>query len=151
MFLVLLLLYFVFSGDFSVKGIVIGVLVCALLTLFCRRFVSPGAGKPSPRKLWKKLLYFLFLLKEICASNIAVIKKIYSEDPVRAQLIRFHSGLETEGGNVLAANSITLTPGTFTCELEGDAFVVHALDQDFADGIEHCSFIEKLKELEALG
>ena len=151
MFVVLLLLYFIFSGDFSVKGVIIGVLVCALLTLFSRRFVTGSAQKPNPRKFWAKLRYFLFLLKEIYASNIAVIKKIYSKTPVRPQLVRFHSGLNTEGGNVLVANSITLTPGTFTCELEGDEFAVHALDRDFADGIEQCSFIEKVKELEVLG
>ena len=151
MFFVLLILYFIFTWDFSLKGVIIGLAVSALLTLFSRRYVTGPAGKLNPRKVWKKFLYFLFLLKEIFVSNIAVVRKIYSRSPVHPQLVRFHSGLNTEGGNVLVANSITLTPGTFTCELEGDDFVVHALDRDFADGIEHCDFIEKVHELEVLG
>ncbi|MEO1143679.1 MAG: Na+/H+ antiporter subunit E, partial [Pseudomonadota bacterium] len=39
---------------------------------------------------------------------------------------------KSELGQVVFANSITLTPGTVTVETEDDHFLVHALD--FGDG-----------------
>ena len=65
-------------------------------------------------------------------------------DPV---VIEFNSGLETDAQNVLLANSITLTPGTYTLFQEGDHFVVHCLIGEFAEGMEDSSFIRILKKM----
>ena len=150
MFFALLILYFIFVGAFSVTNLVLGVIVAALLTVFCRKFVTGPAEKVNPRKIRKKFCYFLFLIGEIFKSNIAVAKKIWSKDPLTPKLVRFRSGLKTQSGNVLVANSITLTPGTYTCELEDGSFAVHGLDNDFVVGIEANSFITKVGEMEAL-
>ena len=61
--------------------------------------------------------------------------------------MEFHSGLPTDLQNVLLANSITLTPGTYTLFQEGDGFVVHTLREDFAEGIESSVFIKLLRRL----
>ena len=65
-------------------------------------------------------------------------------DPV---LIEFHSGLKDPFSNVLLANSITLTPGTYTVVQEGDRFVIHCLRREFAQGIDDSSFIHLLRKL----
>ena len=67
-------------------------------------------------------------------------------DPVLAE---FHSGLPTDLQNVLLANSITLTPGTFTVVQDGDRFVVHCLRAEYADGIEDSVFVRLLARLDA--
>ena len=62
-------------------------------------------------------------------------------------IVEFHSGLETELQNVLLANSITLTPGTYTLFQEGDHFVIHCLRREYADGMGDSAFIRYLKML----
>ena len=46
------------------------------------------------------------------------------------------------------ANSITLTPGTITVDIENSTFCVHALDKDLAQGIEDLIFVKLLVKME---
>ena len=75
------------------------------------------------------LKYFFWLLIEIVKSNWAVTKIILSPGtPGKQNLFTIPVSCKTEIGQVVFANSITLTPGTITVETEGDHFIVHALD-----------------------
>lgn len=150
MFLALLILWLIFAGSLTVTNLVSGILVSGLLTLLCTKFLGYGTGRflRSLRKVGPFLGYLLFLLKEIFVSNLAVLGLIYRKKEPEPRLVRFRSGLKSEGANVLVANSITLTPGTFTVALEGDDFTVHALDRSLAEGIEKNAFIQKARRLE---
>jgi len=55
--------------------------------------------------------------------------------PVNPSFVRFRTKLPTIASRVILANSITLTPGTITVELEGDAFLVHSLIEASHSGI----------------
>lgn len=150
MFLVLLIVWLIFVGSLTVKNLLIGIAVSGLLTFFCWKFMGYSTKKfvAGLGKAGKMFAYLWFLLKEIFASNIAVLKLIYAKEAPEPRLVHFRSGLETEKARVILANSITLTPGTFTVGLEGDDFIVHALDKSLADGIESCAFVGKAKEME---
>lgn len=150
MFLALLIIWFIFAGSLTVTNLIYGVVVSGLLTLFCTKFMGYSTKRfiGALGKAGRFFAYLLFLLKEIFVSNIAVLKLIYRGKEPEPRLVRFKSGLKTEGANVLVANSITLTPGTFTVFLEGDDFTVHGLDKSLTDGIEDCVFIQKARKLE---
>ena len=49
---------------------------------------------------------------------------------------------------MILSNSITLTPGTITCQLEGDRYLVHCLDEAMVDGLDNGVFVERLSEME---
>ena len=151
MFLFLLIIWFIFVGSLTVKNLIIGIIVSGLLTLFCSRFMgySTKGFVKWLGKAGKTFAYLAFLLKEIFVSNIAVLRFIYSKKEPQPELVHFKPGLKTEKARVVLANSITLTPGTYTTGLEGDEFTVHALDRSFADSIEDCSFAKKCRDLEA--
>jgi multicomponent Na+:H+ antiporter subunit E len=86
----------------------------------------------------KIFLYLLCLIKEIYLSALMVIKLALSKDMrLNPQLSAIKSIQNTDAGLVLYANSITLTPGTVTLNIAGDALLVHALDS---------SAMESLKE-----
>jgi len=147
MFVVLLALWLIFGGV-SVKNLALGAVVSALITLLASRF----GGRRTPaglKKAARAARYGLLLLREIVAANLRVIRLVYGGREPEPVLVRFRAELETDAARVLLANSITLTPGTITVELEGDELCVHALDRSMAEGIESCAFIEKAKELEA--
>jgi multicomponent Na+:H+ antiporter subunit E len=94
------------------------------------------------------VLYFLNLIREIILSSLHVARVILNPgrhpDPV---LIEFDSGLSGTLPNVILANSITLTPGTYTVGLQGDHFTVHCLVPEFADGMGDSSFVRLLRRL----
>lgn len=77
------------------------------------------------------IVYWLWLLKTLVKSNITVIKRIWkgpsSLNPVVA---RVPTSQKTEIGQAIYANSITLTPGTTTLDIEGDTLIVYALSDN---------------------
>ena len=150
MFLALFLLWFLFSGGFSVSTAVSGAIVSALITLFCRRYMGydPRVFRRALGKSGAIVRYVLFLLREIFLANIAVIRMVYRREATKPLLVHFKSGLNTDAAKVLVANSITLTPGTYTVHLSGEDYCVHALDESFAVGLEACAFIQKAAKLE---
>ena len=78
--------------------------------------------------------YFGWLLLEIAKSNIAVTKTILSASmPIKQNLFDVPYTQRTDLGQVIFANSITLTPGTVTVETEDGHFLVHALSYSSDD------------------
>ena len=72
--------------------------------------------------------YTLYLMKEIVISNLAVAKIILSPKmDLHRNLYEVDAKQKTEIGNVILANSITLTPGTVSVSMSGDKIKVHAL------------------------
>lgn len=79
------------------------------------------------------LRYPLWLLKEIAVANVQIAKLIlHPRLPIDPVVVRFESRLQTSLAQVLFANSITLTPGTFTIDVRGGTFTVHALTAESA-------------------
>jgi multicomponent Na+:H+ antiporter subunit E len=83
-----------------------------------------------PQKIGIRLRYFLWLVREIFNSAINVTKYIYSSEKYtfKPEVRWIESRQKNEADLVLYANSITLTPGTITIDLEGRKLLVHALD-----------------------
>ena len=86
----------------------------------------------SPRVL----TYWAWLLKEIVMSSLAVTKVVLSPRlPISAQYIELKASAPGSIGQVIFANSITLTPGTLTLDLYQGNLKVHALTQQTADDL----------------
>lgn len=150
MFLILLALWLIFAGSLSVTNLILGALVCGLVTLLCAKFMdySPRRFYGSARKLPALLNYLAYLLREIVRENFDVLRFIYRKGQPKPMLVHFKSGLKSEPLRVLVANSITLTPGTYTVRLEGNEFAVHALDEYFQIDIEHSAFAAMARKVE---
>ena len=79
-------------------------------------------------------LYFPWLMVEIAKSNWAVVKACLKADlDIAPALVKVKTACESDLAKVTFANSITLTPGTVTVEVEETGFLVHALTEEFAD------------------
>ncbi|MBK0326552.1 Na+/H+ antiporter subunit E [Rhodobacteraceae bacterium F11138] len=74
------------------------------------------------------VMYFFWLLGEIAKSSWAVTRIILSPRmPMAPHLFSVPHTQRTDLGQVIFANSITLTPGTLTVETDLGYFLVHAL------------------------
>ena len=77
--------------------------------------------------------YLAWLAKEIVLANLAVAKIILSPSlPLGPLLFRVKTSQKTDVGRVIYANSITLTPGTVSVEVEDGDIIVHAISGDLA-------------------
>ena len=80
--------------------------------------------------------YFLWLVGQILQSGLHLsVLILHPALPIDPKLIRYRTKLREEAGIVLLGNSITLTPGTITVELNSQDLVVHAMDDRSADDV----------------
>lgn len=74
--------------------------------------------------------YMAWLLREIFKSSLHVAKLVWSSpDKVSPTLAKINAQKVDPKYRVLYANSITLTPGTLSVDLQGDEITVHALEE----------------------
>lgn len=151
MYIMLLILWIVFNGNLTLEIVLFGMLFAALIYLFSCKFLDFSVKKDI--MMVKKLGYFFeyvgVLIVEIIKANFATIKLVlsnrYDIDPV---LVTFDVHFKTEIAKVLFANSITLTPGTITAEINEDTYTVHALDETFTRGINCSRIVDILHRME---
>ncbi|PIE15868.1 MAG: hypothetical protein CSA68_05490 [Rhodobacterales bacterium] len=78
--------------------------------------------------------YILWLLVEIARANWAVTKLVLARDmKIRQHMFIVPISQRTDLGQVIFANSITLTPGTITVDVNGRDFMVHAVSYNDDD------------------
>ena len=149
--LLLFVFYFVIwlllSGHYDPLLLTLGVLSCitCLYVTWKAKFIDEE-GLPL-HLLIKLPIYTVWLFKEIIKANIDTAKIIILNNP-DPQNFRVKSSQKTEAGKVTYANSITLTPGTVTTELDGDVLEVHALSSDMADDVKSGAMDKKVSWLE---
>ncbi|MCI9140200.1 MAG: Na+/H+ antiporter subunit E [Lachnospiraceae bacterium] len=151
MFVIYLVLWIVLNGNITLEIIAFGLPIAGMIYYFTCKFMDFSFKKD--KKLMKGFIfligYGMILVLEILKANFATIKLIttskYEIEPV---IIKFRTKLKTKEARVILANSITLTPGTITVNLEEDEYTVHCLDKDLANGIEDSVFVKLLEKIE---
>lgn len=97
----------------------------------------------------KHFSYWSWLAKEIFKANIDVSKVILSPKMnLSPRLVRVPLSQSNELATVIYANSITLTPGTVSVDIEGDEIIVHALTQGLMDGLTEGDMDQRVNYLE---
>lgn len=80
--------------------------------------------------------YLVWLVWNVIVANIDVARRILSPSmPIRPRLMAFRVEMESEVARALVANSITLTPGTVTIDVDDHLFLVHALHPDASGAV----------------
>jgi len=82
----------------------------------------------------KTLGYFVWLFNEVIKANVAVAKAVLSPElKISPSMIKVPAHQDTDIGKTMFANSITLTPGTVSVDMEEDGILVHALLAEMAN------------------
>jgi multicomponent Na+:H+ antiporter subunit E len=128
------------SGKFDAFHLGIGALTAATLVWLSVRLPPLEDPKAEPVRYiaspTRWVAYFGWLFVEIIKSAFYVARVILRPsrhlDP---RLIAFRCNQPSKVAAMALANSITVTPGTLTVELEGDLYLVHALTERTAHGL----------------
>ncbi|OYX51076.1 MAG: hypothetical protein B7Y90_01950 [Alphaproteobacteria bacterium 32-64-14] len=108
------------------------VAVLATLWLCARLRLIDREGSPYHRAP-QLLVYLAWLIVQIVKANVAVVSRVFGPrhaiDPAMTEV---STTAQSRLGRALFANSITLTPGTVTVDVEGHKLKVHALVRESA-------------------
>ena len=145
-FRIIFVFWFLLSGHTS--GLLIGLgIFSTALTMFLSRRMNLIDHESYPFHLKPRLFkYFFFLGKEIILANIDVIKKIFNPASIDPQIATIPVQKHTNISKVTYANSITLTPGTVTMELNDDELVVYSLSNDALEDLKTGRMAERVPD-----
>ena len=94
------------------------------------------------------LLYLPWLFYKIIQSSLHLSRLIlHPALPIDPQLISVESKLRHNAAVVLFGNSITLTPGTITAEVDRNNLIVHAMDKALSEDFESKEMESKIADI----
>lgn len=136
LFICLAAFWLLMSGYYNPLLLSLGGVSCLLVAWIAWRMdVVDHEGLPVHLG-WQAVLYWPWLIFEIIKSNIDVALTIVRPSmPISPTLITVRTSQKTELGQVIYANSITLTPGTVSLRVYDDKIDVHALTKGGAEDL----------------
>ena len=136
-------LWLALSSRLDLPELICGALVCLIISLFGAHIYSRLGFPPlSIKMVLFFLVYVIVLFWEIIKANFDVAYRvIHPKMPIKPGIVVIKTRLKSDIAKMILANSITLTPGTFTLDVIGDELLVHWINVKTEDTDEATSLI----------
>ncbi|MGC9471060.1 MAG: Na+/H+ antiporter subunit E [Bacteroidales bacterium] len=128
LFVILMSIWMALTLSLSPAELIAGFVVSFFLSLLLYRNFEKQGFPPIPglKKIMYSLVYVVVLFKEIILANLDVAYRVlHPKMPIKPGIVIIKTGLKQDLAKLILANSITLTPGTFTLDIEDDRLLVH--------------------------
>ncbi|MDE6023940.1 MAG: Na+/H+ antiporter subunit E [Lachnospiraceae bacterium] len=153
MLLLLFLAWIIFNANITLEIVIFGIVITLVIFVFLCKYMEYSLKKEIIfyRLVPFIIAYFLVLIWEIIKANVAMLRLVvldkYENEP---QIVKFKTDLQDDTCRTVLANSITLTPGTITVDVNENVYTVHCFDKDMADGMEDSVFVSLLTKIERI-
>lgn len=127
-FVTFLAIWVLLTG-FVVQELIVGVFVSLALAIILVKFTNYEMSLQSPIKLLKFIVIYIPVFSwQLLLSNIDLAKRVLSPViPLNPGIVKIDTDLKGDMGKLALANSITLTPGTLTMDVD-DGLYIHCVD-----------------------
>jgi len=134
LFFLLIGLWLLASGHYTLQLISFGVVSCAGVVVLCRRMGIVDAEAVPVHLLGRALAYIPWIAWQVLLANVDVaLRVLRPRVNITPRLFKVRTSQRTDLGRVLYANSITLTPGTVSIWVMDDEITVHAISAEGAE------------------
>ena len=147
----LFLLWYLMSGIDKTLTLGLGIGSSIFAVWIARRMENASDFKSLKVQLRpvESLKYCIWILLEILKSNWTITKVILSPNMnIKQNMFKVPFSQKSDLGQTIFANSITLTPGTISVEVEEDHFLVHALVFSSGDHAALAEMNERVSKIE---
>ena len=144
----LVILWLIFSGVYEPLTLSFGVLSVLTVTAINSLLKMPAGDKSSFSYRKFLVLYIPWILKEIVVSGMKTSGAILGIRKFKSNAKKIKVSQRTPLGILIYGNSITLTPGTLTVEVDQGSFFVHALCDSSLNELEFGEMDKRVSELE---
>ena len=139
------------SGHYTPLILFLGAISVGFVLYLTKRMDSLDEDTFEFKLKRRHFSYWSWLAKEIFKANLDVAKVVLAPNmKLSPRILRVPTSQSSELGTVIYANSITLTPGTVSVDIEGDEIIVHALTQELMDGLTEGDMDKRVNYLEEL-
>lgn len=132
--------------------LIFGLASCLLVALIASKLQVTDSSE-RPLLIFARMIgYVPWISWEIVKSNIDVAKRIWQRDmQISPTIVTVKASQETALGLVIHANSITMTPGTLSIDVEPGEIEVHALSADSLEDLHNGEMDRRVNKLEGRG
>jgi len=115
------------TSSLEIQEVSVGIGVCVVVALWLSRYyLHLGLPPLSVKRVLFLFIYLVVLGAEIAKANLDVAYRvIHPKMPITPGIVVIKTGLKSDIAKMALANSITLTPGTFTLDIIGDNLLIH--------------------------
>jgi multicomponent Na+:H+ antiporter subunit E len=134
-FVVLMIAWVMLNWTFDPVNILIGVGLSSFLSMiFCSKCTVFSEINLTPKAFIYTFIYLFVFIIELIKANIDVTRRVLTPSlPINPGIVKVKTKLKSKMARLILADSITLTPGTFTLQVEGDTFYIHWINVDVDD------------------
>ncbi len=141
-------IWLLLSGHLEPLLLILGGLSCLFIVwIAVRQDVVDHEGHPLNLHPLRWLRYSLWLIGEIVKSNIDVAKRIWNPKLPITPTVTVLPAEMIDLGQVIYANSITLTPGTVSIDVQDNRITVHALSRDAAEQLQRGDMLRRIQHV----
>jgi len=139
------------SGSFDMQHIITGIVLAAIISFYSNQLFDYNNMTIKLSKVMLILEFVFFLITEITKANIYIAKIVLNPSlPISPTNVKIKTELKSDFLKTLLANSITLTPGTLSIDINNDEILVHTLTYESAEGLKNWPISRILKKLEGI-
>ena len=134
-FVSLFIFWLIMSGDFHPLLLSLGVISSALVAYISHDlfYTKTIGAKNRSLEVVRFFAYLPWLIWQIVLANLHVVYlALHPKMPIDPEMVVFKTKLGKDMALVTLANSITLTPGTITVDIQEKEFCIHALSKKVA-------------------
>jgi multicomponent Na+:H+ antiporter subunit E len=127
LFFILFIIWLALTSSFHWQELSVGILISFILSFILHKnYLALGLPPLSIKRIAFAIVYIVVLFKEIVIANIDVAYRvIHPKMPIKPGIVVIKTTLKQDIAKLILANSITLTPGTFTLDILGDMLLIH--------------------------
>jgi multicomponent Na+:H+ antiporter subunit E len=135
LFIILLLIWLALTSTFNWQEFGVGIFISLVLALLLSKtYLELGLPPIGIKRIAFFIVYIFVLFKEIIKANLDVAYRvIHPKMPINPGIVVIKTSLKQDVAKTILANSITLTPGTFTLDIFDDIFLIHWINVQSKD------------------
>lgn len=146
LFLGILLFFWCLTPKASITYIIFTFCLAIIIVWYFSSISNKYMQSRGEIRLVQLIKYIFWLIKEIAIASLQVIKVIFGINKLNPNITTIKSG-EDKLGQVIYANSITLTPGTLTIEVNQNELRVHSLNKGLEKDLVKSNMLRKINRI----
>ncbi len=128
--IVLFLIWLFLTASLDPQELGFGLIMSLIVAAFAYEiFTTRGLANLHPKRVAYAIAYIPYFLWAMIMANLDVAYRVlHPKRPINPGIVECKTVLENDVGKLALANSITLTPGTITLDVDGDKYFIHWID-----------------------
>ncbi len=125
--IVLFIIWLFLTASIDPQELGFGLLLSLIVATFAYEiFTTGGLANLHPKKIIYAAAYIPYFLWAMIMANLDVAYRVlHPKRPIRPGIVHCKTVLNTDAGKLALANSITLTPGTITLDVDDEDYFIH--------------------------